>query len=120
MKVLANKVKILISIFIVVTMISFGISQEEIANSKLTFKLVEKKYDFRTGDQHILNLPALLKNTNGTLIKMPSAYKFEDLALFCKFEEKVAQNSNINMRFRLGSVDYVNYLEQKPFFAIKN
>ena len=120
MKVLANKVKILLSVLIVGTMVNFGISQQELPNSKLIFNLIEKKYDFSLGNEHILSLPALQENTNGILIKMPSAYKFEDLALFCKFEEKVAQNSNINMRFRLGSVDYVNYLEQKPFFTTKN
>lgn len=47
-------------------------------------------------------------------LNVQKIYDFEKLAVFCKFEEKVAKNSKINMRFRLGSLDYVNYLEQKP------
>lgn len=45
---------------------------------------------------------------------VPKTYSYDKLALFCKFEERVAQQSSINMRFRLGSLDYVNYLERKP------
>ena len=89
MKVLVSKVKILLSVLIVVIMSNVGIAQAELANSKLSFNLIEKKYDFSLANQHILNLSPLQRNTNRLLIKMPSAYKFEDLALFCKFRKKL-------------------------------
>lgn len=34
-------------------------------------------------------------------------------AFFCKLELKIDKAANINCRFRLGSVDYVDYLEGK-------
>ena len=47
-------------------------------------------------------------------VKLPQVYDYNKLAIFCKIEENVAKKSSINMRFRLGSLDYVNYLERKP------
>ncbi len=48
------------------------------------------------------------------LVKLPKIYDYDQLAIFCKIEENVARKSKVNMRFRLGSLDYVNYLEKKP------
>lgn len=36
-----------------------------------------------------------------------------DSPLFCKLEDKINQGSKIQCLFRLGSVSYVNFLEQK-------
>lgn len=44
---------------------------------------------------------------------LPSAYRFEDLALFCRIEVQLEKVTKIPVRFRLGSVDYVDYLEGK-------
>ncbi len=35
---------------------------------------------------------------------------------FCRLEDRIAQASKVNFRFRLGSVDYVNALEGKSYF----
>lgn len=43
----------------------------------------------------------------------PSSYSFQDLAFFCRLEVKMEKASKIPVRFRLGSVDYVDYLEGK-------
>lgn len=40
-------------------------------------------------------------------------FKAEDLPIFCKMEHRLAKKSNINFKFRLGSVDYVDKLESK-------
>ncbi|MFZ4634881.1 MAG: hypothetical protein ACOYNO_11795 [Saprospiraceae bacterium] len=45
------------------------------------------------------------------------AWEAADLPLFCKIEHHMAQKSRIPVLFRLGSVDYVNFLEQKPGYG---
>lgn len=40
---------------------------------------------------------------------------------FCAIEDRIAKSSKVNLRFRLGSVDYVNALEGKSYFqAVSN
>jgi hypothetical protein len=45
--------------------------------------------------------------------KMPLAYAYKDLAFFCKIEVQLEKNVKLPVKFRLGSVDYVDYLEGK-------
>ncbi len=45
--------------------------------------------------------------------KMPQAYAYKDLAFFCKIEVKLEKVAKMPVKFRLGSVDYVDYLEGK-------
>ena len=57
------------------------------------------------------------KNTFNVMQKeqqqMPAAYAYKDLAFFCKIEVKLEQAVKLPIKFRLGSVDYVDYLEGK-------
>lgn len=41
-----------------------------------------------------------------------------NLPLFCRMEATMETNSPVPLRFRLGSLDYVNSLEGKPFESI--
>ena len=45
--------------------------------------------------------------------KIPLAYCYNNLAFFCKVEVKIEKRFSIPIKFRLGSLDYANYLEQK-------
>jgi len=45
--------------------------------------------------------------------QMPQAYAYKDLAFFCKIEVKLEKATKMPVKFRLGSVDYVDYLEGK-------
>ena len=42
--------------------------------------------------------------------------KKSEMAFFCRIEDKIARNSKVNFKFRLGSVSYVDALEGKGYF----
>lgn len=50
---------------------------------------------------------------SGSIHSIPRAYRYEELALFCRIEVQLERVTKIPVRFRLGSVDYVDYLEGK-------
>lgn len=90
-------------------------------------KFPEIKASLMTGDYHflpgILRLPP--KNSypenhdapsqGQTLLKvLPSAWYSTQLGFFCKKEWQLEKMIAVPFRFRIGSLDYVNYLEQKP------
>ncbi len=52
-------------------------------------------------------------NSNYRKEKTPSPPSLRPLPLFCAMENKIWKKSKINVRFRLGSADYVDKLEQK-------
>ena len=45
--------------------------------------------------------------------QMPAVYAYKDLAFFCKIEVQLEKAVKLPVKFRLGSVDYVDYLEGK-------
>jgi len=45
--------------------------------------------------------------------QIPLAYAYKDLAFFCKIEVQLERAVKLPVKFRLGSVDYVDYLEGK-------
>lgn len=53
------------------------------------------------------------RQLSGSFHAVPRAYRYEELALFCRIEVQLERATKIPVRFRLGSVDYVDYLEGK-------
>ena len=47
----------------------------------------------------------------------PSFYCYDDLAFFCKIEVQLEKIVQLPFKFRLGSVQYVDYLEGKNKFG---
>lgn len=47
------------------------------------------------------------------LLNIPNTFEFNTLSPFCKLEYFVQKQSNMPIKFRLGSVDYVDKLESK-------
>jgi hypothetical protein len=57
-----------------------------------------------SGNEHALPKPKSI---------MFETWSAENLPLFCKIEHKLAKKTPIPIFFRLGSLEYVNWLEQK-------
>ena len=57
--------------------------------------------------------PAIIKAKASLFVLSPSFYSTH-LSFFCNTELKIEKITYVPLRFRLGSLDYVNYLEQKP------
>ncbi len=47
-------------------------------------------------------------------IRPPSLQFREEIAFFCRIEYQLALKTNLPFKFRLGSVEYVDWLEGKP------
>ena len=53
-----------------------------------------------------------LNTSDGKRLHIPR-YQPLHYGAFCRIETKIEASSKVPLRFRLGSLDYVNYLEQK-------
>jgi len=66
---------------------------------------------------HTQQLPAAKKDSMGfskSLMVLPQNYYTQHTGFFCKKELQLQKTTNVNVFFRLGSKEYVDYLEHKP------
>ena len=70
----------------------------------------------------ILNLESVFSRVRRTqppanirleLLQLPNTHRVPHYGIFCKWEEEILKASKVPLKFRLGSLDYVNYLEKK-------
>lgn len=63
-----------------------------------------------------LSLPPLRNNAAATkkIFLLPQNFYSRHLPYFCKKEDQLQKRSGLNLFFRLGTKDYVDWLEQKP------
>lgn len=50
-------------------------------------------------------------------VNLPARYFQHSQALFCRLEVRMEQSAHIPVKFRLGTVQYVDWLEQKRFYS---
>ena len=96
---------------IIVTPITKGYQQlkaqlTQIPN-QLKFSEQIQQFTFQESKKNAFNLAPKDKQ------QMPAAYAYKDLAFFCKIEVQLEKAVKMPVKFRLGSVDYVDYLEGK-------
>lgn len=60
------------------------------------------------------SLPVKDSAINKPFIVVPKSYYNYHLGFICKQEWKLQKTTGINLFFRLGSKEYVDFLEQKP------
>jgi hypothetical protein len=98
-----------------------GISIESIQEKKGILKTENFSYIRAAKFVSPCNIRELMKNHYSVTSHSPSFYfnllrvpAYKPVALFCIAENNFEKQTSIPLRLRLGSLDYTNYLEQKP------
>jgi len=60
------------------------------------------------------HIPGLSLNTPRVQASLSPSYYTQNLGFFCREEWKLEKATKVPLRLRLGSTDYVNWLEKKP------
>jgi hypothetical protein len=104
--------KILFILFVYTWHLADGIGQTGIQLSNpIFFQNTKTPMTILTKNKYRQALAAVKQQKQPTQI--PMAYCYNNLAFFCKIEVKMEKASSFPVKFRLGSVPYVDYLEQK-------
>ena len=130
-----TRIFITITVFLLTTQL---ISAQKIFQQPRTISQVvgrmnyeQKVWAYKNSSQYIKNIvfpghtvtvEYPLKRSNSLPMTLSSYHGFEltgtnylrHLSFFCRQEYNFEKRTNISLRFRIGTLDYTNYLEQKP------
>lgn len=67
--------------------------------------------------KHFLLYDSVVKTKN-TVVTLKPDYYTKQLGFFCRQELQIEKAAKFPIRFRLGNLNYVNALEQKPGYSI--
>lgn len=91
------------------------ISPVEIRNDDVSYIISRyNKTGYAVAKKEYTVLQNILHPDYRLLNQISPGYYCQTLSFFCKKELQLEKIISVPFRFRLGSLDYVNYLEQKP------
>ncbi|MBL7742279.1 MAG: hypothetical protein JNN00_02285 [Chitinophagaceae bacterium] len=93
---------------------SFSLTDYSFAGT-IHYRTCFKRIGLNTHLKSAICYDSLNGRTTFTLAKpFPASFYIQNLGFFCKQELNIEKVTSVPFRFRIGSLDYVDYLEQKP------
>ncbi|MGB0862068.1 MAG: hypothetical protein ACPG19_09310 [Saprospiraceae bacterium] len=91
------------------------IENYQILKQQLNYKM--EYFIKKSTNNWVLNATSVKENTSlfSHTSTIPSAYSYNDLAIFCKLEVQLEQKTKIPIKFRLGEFNHIEKLEGKPY-----